>query len=354
MGDYVTKIDELIQNIPEEILNLNATRKRGQVPTQAFSAFLTNREQGDWAEELIFRAINELEQDILAVKYGKSDQVVAGEPGFKEFYESYQDELDTIGKRPDILIFKKNDFDSPNLDISKMEVEECYKILSNAIAGLEIRSSSFLVGGYEEHVDNKKTRLIEEIDKLITDLRPITRFLSKKWKIWLSNIDYDDLETFRGVPRISGRYPDDVKTKLKVLKTYLNELNKRNHLSFTPKVEDLLVIYKWIKTYGVPHYYIQVFFDKVYAISFKNILEIISNPDNNGKIFSIEKNAKNQFKNTIHIDINRGTVLAHKVDFPQHLSNIKRLGRGRLLFYISFEGGNAHLDVDNLYELLND
>ena len=29
------------------------------------------------------------------------------------------------------------------------------------------------------------------------------------------------------------------------------------------------------------------------------------------------------------------------------------MGRGRLLFYVSFEGGTAYLDIDNLKSLLN-
>ena len=35
------------------------------------------------------------------------DDIIAGDENFKEFYEEYQNELDEIGKRPDILIFDK-------------------------------------------------------------------------------------------------------------------------------------------------------------------------------------------------------------------------------------------------------
>ncbi len=57
------------------------------------------------------QAINKTNQNFVAVQYGKSDQFVAGEPGFEEFYESYQNELDLIGKRPDLLIFRVEDYD---------------------------------------------------------------------------------------------------------------------------------------------------------------------------------------------------------------------------------------------------
>ena len=104
---YYEEIRELIQNVPATIIDWTIERKRGKPPTQAFSEFLTNREQGDWAENLILQAINALSGKFVAVQYGKSENIIAGEPGFEEFYEQYQDELETIGKRPDILLFSK-------------------------------------------------------------------------------------------------------------------------------------------------------------------------------------------------------------------------------------------------------
>src|SRR5690606_31716138 len=38
-------------------------------------------------------------------------------------------------------------------------------------------------------------------------------------------------------------------------------------LSFTPKVEDIHNVVRWISRHGVPHYYVQVLFGAVYAIS---------------------------------------------------------------------------------------
>lgn len=105
---YYEEIRELIQKIPTTIIDWTIERKRGRPPTQAFSEFLTNREQGDWAENLILQAINGLSTKFVAVQYGKSENIIAGEPGFEEFYEQYQDELETIGKRPDILLYSKD------------------------------------------------------------------------------------------------------------------------------------------------------------------------------------------------------------------------------------------------------
>lgn len=104
-------IRELSLKVPKDIVSdFNQQRKRSKPPTQAFSEFLTNREQGDWAERLVFSAINKVNKRFVAVQYGKSDRLVAGKAGFKEFYESYQDELDHISKRPDILVSRTQDY----------------------------------------------------------------------------------------------------------------------------------------------------------------------------------------------------------------------------------------------------
>lgn len=102
---YFNKIRELTKGIPIELVDFSQPRDTARTPTQASSNFITNKEQGDWAENLILRAINESSKSYIAVKYGKSDDIIAGEEGFDTFYQEFQNELDTIGKRPDLLIF---------------------------------------------------------------------------------------------------------------------------------------------------------------------------------------------------------------------------------------------------------
>ncbi len=107
---YYQKIRELTKKVPTSLVDFSVPRDTARTPTQASSNFITNKEQGDWAEQLLERAINETSKHHIAVKYGKSDDLVAGEDGFDEFYQNFQDELNTIGKRPDLLIFRKSDF----------------------------------------------------------------------------------------------------------------------------------------------------------------------------------------------------------------------------------------------------
>lgn len=60
---YKDNILELIKKSPLQIdTEIKIT---GRPPTMANSEFLTNKEQGDWAEQIVFKAINEFSKDFL-------------------------------------------------------------------------------------------------------------------------------------------------------------------------------------------------------------------------------------------------------------------------------------------------
>lgn len=139
----------------------------------------------------------------------------------------------------------------------------------------------------------------------------------------------------------------------KTLKDAINIAQKRDYLSITPKVEDLKVVYKWIEKFNIPHFYCQVFFDKVYGISFKEILTLITDSEKEGDYYEISADIKNQNKTTIKINTRKTTQIAHKVEEPKHRSVRREMGRGRLLFYVAFDKGTAYLDTIQLKELLN-
>jgi len=87
MDDYSLTIQRLIDSYPLKIdQNIEI---QGNVPQSASSEFLTNKEQGDWAERLVLSSINSPNSRYLAIPYGRSDSISAGEAGFKEFYERY-------------------------------------------------------------------------------------------------------------------------------------------------------------------------------------------------------------------------------------------------------------------------
>ena len=150
--------------------------------------------------------------------------------------------------------------------------------------------------------------------------------------------------TFRASSWSSSPVLRGMSRHLRALKRQIAILHKRDYLGITPKIEDLALVNRWIQNFGVPHYYLQVFFDKAYVISFENILRIASRSDLEGKVFSVERDVKNQNKTTIKIDVRTGKEILGRIDFPQHRSVVKELRRGRLLFYVRFRGGRGYLD----------
>lgn len=268
--DYFDEIQGLTSLVSPNLVNFDEPRVRAHTPTQASSNFITNKQQGDWAEEIIIRAINETSNNFVAVKYGKSDDLVAGNEGFDMFFQEFQEELDTIGKRPDLLIFNKDDFDSSRgYDISHIPHGEITNYVKKAIAGIEVRSSAFLIEQYESAMqertihytkialDTKRETLNEYFNELSTPNRSI--YLDVLNNITAETINIIDFKVpgWRASERLTR-----LNTLLKQLKGAIKEVQKRDFLSITPKVEDIKVVYKWIGTFNVPHFYFQVFLTK--------------------------------------------------------------------------------------------
>src|SRR5690554_6714959 len=322
---YFDDLREITKSIPDTIVDFSIPRDRTSPPTQASSNFITNKEQGDWAEDLIFRAINETSKNYIAVRYGKSDDIIAGEKGFDEFYNDFQDELDTIGKRPDLLIFKKEDFDDEmGYDISNIDHSRIDDYVKKAIAGLEIRSSAFLIDKYEKEMrDRSNTNLKRALELKELLLNKYADILNqpkkKKYADILNSITEDTIQAinFRQPSWSATDRLQEVTEIFKELKGCITICQKRDYLSITPKVEDLKVVYKWAETFNVPHYYFQVFFDKSFGISFKNILSLITDEEKEGEQFEISKDIKNQNKTTIKINTRFTERVAYKILEPE-------------------------------------
>ena len=360
MESYKDIINKICNSIHTGLIDFSEPRSKASMPTQASSEFITNKQQGDWAENVIFRAINDNSNNIVAIKYGKSDNLVAGDAGFEAFFENYQEELDTIGKRPDILLFKKEDFIPQfGYDISSFKNDDICQYVSKAIAGIEVRSSAFLINKYMEEANrvicenSKKVfslrdTILRDYSDLLEQKRPeLLDLLQRLDDVSIRTINYH-VPSWRSSQRLQ-----ELSSMLSEIKKSLKIIQKRNSLSITPKVEDLKVVHKWINTYNVPHFYVQVFFDRVYGISFQHILELISNPDLEGEQYFIEQDTKNQNKTTIKIPSQDGICLAQKVKEPTHYSVRKELNKGRLLFYVKFDGGEAALDKEHFDTLFH-
>jgi hypothetical protein len=264
MNAYVKGLRALVAAIPPKILPpfVQTAEPKVRVPTQAFSEFLINRELGDWAERLV--AV-ELEKAGLALKccgYGRNENLVAGDAGFKEHYLGYHHELRTLGKRPDLLVYR--DYAPPVEAFAKADSPESIALASKAVAAFEVRSSKQSLG--------------------------------------------------------ASRSPTE--------------------LSFTPKIEDIHNIMRWVEVHGVPHFYVQVVFGAVYAISFKRILEVLAQ----GKLktdFKIESAQKSQFKATYYLPLTSGVCLSTAFVMPELEAFSRELSKGRILFGVKFAKGSA-------------
>ena len=358
MEIYCDKIKKICKDIHTGLIDFSEPRSEASMPTQASSEFVTNKQQGDWAEDVMFRAINRNSKNIVAVRYGKSDDLVAGDAGFEKFFRDYQAELDSIGKRPDILLFKKDDFDSLlGYGISSKPSYEIGNYVAKAIAGIEVRSSAFLMDKYTEAtervISSSIARAIELKHIILRDYVDLLEQKRPELIPILQQLNTVSARTldFRKPTWKSSQRLQELTSMLSEIKDCLKVIQKRNALSITPKVEDLKVVYKWISTYNVPHFYVQVFFDKIFGISFQHILELVSNPDLEDVKYFVEQDTKNQNKTTIKIPSQEGICLAEAVTEPNHYSVRKELNKGRLLFYVKFDGGEACLDADNFESL---
>jgi len=213
----------------------------------ANSDFLTNREQGEWAEQIVFTAINENSADYCAVQYGRAESLAAGDPGFEQFYQTYQDELNNIGKRPDLLIFRR-----PDVDITSVDLDDDQTVAS-AIAAIEVRSSSFLAVRYSEFMEARTTQAIQECRRLKRLLLepPMSTVLREKSPEIHGMIEGSSDETFKELDFRLRSWSSSADLRrlselLRKLKEQIKVLHKRDYLSITPKLEDLALVNRWI------------------------------------------------------------------------------------------------------------
>ena len=208
------------------------------------------------------------------------------------------------------MIFKKSDFDT-NLgyDISQVPHSTITDYVKKAVAGIEVRSSAFLIDRYEEAMQIRTLKFsqlaLQTRDKILAEYSDLLEQPNRsKYIPVLQSITAETLSVtdFKVPGWSSSERLVELNNLFKELKKSIKEIQKRDFLSITPKVEDIKVVYKWIETFNIPHFYFQVFFDKVYGISFEQILQIISDPDKEGVVFSVEKDTKNQNKTTIKIN----------------------------------------------------
>lgn len=118
--------------------------------------------------------------------------------------------------------------------------------------------------------------------------------------------------------------------------------------SFMVKVEDLVIVYRWLERHLVPESYCQVFFDSVFAINFLKIFGIVAE----GIGFTIETPAKSQEKATIMVPITSGTQIGWATSMPSFAAEHRVTELGRHDAYVVPQGGGFRVNAAAIREVL--
>ncbi|MCX6875680.1 MAG: AccI family restriction endonuclease [Verrucomicrobia bacterium] len=258
--------------------------QKPRIPVDANSNFLGNRAMGDWAESVLKDLLLGSPSGFHPIHYGDSNQIAAGDAGFKDYYLGELEATRVFGKRPDLLLYPPGTALSGN-EFKGMSVAETEAIAHEAIAAIEVRSSKF---------------------KALQYMRA------------------------REAEREAGAKVD------------------RSCPSFTVKVEDLIIVYRWMERFQVPECYAQVFFDSIFGINFLQVFEIIGS----GSGFTIEKPRQSQEKATIMIPITCGRHFASCSETPDFRTEIRETRLGRVDAFVSPVSGKFVLDPGALNEVL--
>jgi len=124
--------------------------------------------------------------------------------------------------------------------------------------------------------------------------------------------------------------------------------NGRETPSFAVKVEDLVIVYRWLERHHVAESYCQVFFDSVFAINFLDIFAIVAS----GSGFTIETPEKSQEKATVMIPITSGTQVGRATDIPTFAAEHRVTELGRHDAYVVPQGGGFELDAAAMRKVL--
>lgn len=259
-----------------------APERSPRVPTDARSEFLANRAMGDWAENLLASALRTTCPDWQVSHFGETNSIAAGHQDFKTHYLNGLEEVRVHGKRPDLLLFDK--LITPGIpdNLSILEFNKINQLASQAIGSIEVRSSKF------------------------------------------DALTYMDV---RARQRESGKKAS------------------RDAPSFTVKVEDLIIVYRWLEQKKIPQAYFQVFFDSVFAINVLDIFTLIGNGLNLKNGIVIETPANSQEKATIMIPITFGIQVGTVETAPEFLAEHKITELGRHDAYVKPVGGSLVLDA---------
>ena len=303
-NNYIEKIKTLISKINKNLINFDDYIEEGKdTPIQITSEYLTKIEENSWAKNVLIDSINnntnykiiEENENILICDDKKSLLAIKvySSPFIFDKYQKF-------------MLEKKNFYASRALLVKDKILSMHYDLLKKK--------------------NNELLKLIEAINRDNVDI------ISFKLPTWKTSVELEK-----------------VAERIKELDESLVDGKNIKFLSIDISTEDLLYSYNFIKNKNIPYYYISVFFDKAFIISFERVLDLISSSDLEDSNYYIEKTNNNFI---IKIKPDDEDVILENIEFPKFINQVKELENGMIIPYSILKNSNATINKVVLYKLL--
>ncbi len=298
------------------------------------SDFLMRFSQGRWAEEILIRAINATDT-FRAIPYGASS-VAPSDPHEMERYFERLDQASTVGKRPDLLILARVEYERIHSRLDAIGLTnlpftpepELGFLHSKAIAAVEVENSLWIA---REMPDYGKGIPLMELAARRRRFRKATRIA--RWNKWA-----EDVRKF--CSRSNQR---------QLLEGFLETAKAPTVII---KDEDLEPLNEWEKSFSIPIFVFHVFYDEAYYISFKYARDLIES----GVILPTEQTfyapgGPTTRKIIYKIWYTLATPLGRMVQAPEMSARFVKDKNGHILPYVHFSGGRMELSAEIMNEL---
>jgi len=298
------------------------------------SDFLMRFSQGRWAEDIVTRTINATD-DLRAVPYGPSS-VAPAEPREMELYFERLDKAGTIGKRPDLLILSRDDYEAIRPRLNEIGITnlpfipeaDLAFLRSRAVMAVEVENSLWVAREMPDY--GKDIELI----RLAARKRRFRKAESKaKWEAWAESVRRFCIqsETHR---RLKG-FLETAKVPTVIVKD-----------------EDIGPLAEWEANFGIPIFIFHVFYDEAYFISFKEARTLIDA----GVILPTEQTfyapgGPTTRKHIYKIWYTLAHPLGKMTQAPEMSAKFVQDRNGHILPYVHFSGGQMSLSEEILTEL---
>jgi len=298
------------------------------------SDFLMRFSQGRWAEDIVVRTINATD-DLRAVPYGPSS-VAPSEPREMELYFERLDEAGTVGKRPDLLILPRSDYEAicprlieigmANLPFTP-EVDLAF-LRSRALVAVEVENSLWVARDMPDYGKGIELMRLSAKERRFRGAENRAR-----WEVWTESVRHFCAQS-EARQHLKG-FLESAKVPTVIIKD-----------------EDLTPLIEWEANFNTPIFVFHVFYDEAHYISFQEARELIEE----GVILPTAQTFYAPGGPTTRKYIYKiWYTLAHPLGTMTHAPEMSAKfvqdKNGHILPYVHFSGGQMVLAEEALIEL---